>query len=77
MKRQNETSSVSKLTSISEQTDLPLSEQLLDEVGDVSAGDGNVFDAGSNDVTFGHGNHVGHAVSAVDHRSRQRSLTHL
>lgn len=31
---------------------LPLSEQLLGEVGDVSPSDGDVFDAAADDVTF-------------------------
>ena len=49
----------------------------MDEVGDVPAGDGNVFDAGADDVTFGHGDHVRHSIAAVDHRSRQCPLPDL
>ena len=49
----------------------------MDEIGDVPAGDGNVFDAGADDVTFGHGDHVRHSIAAVDHRSRQCPLPDL
>ena len=57
--------------------DLSFSEQLLNEVGDISSGDRDVFNAGSDDVSFCHGDDVSHAVTAVDHGASQRSFSDL
>merc|ERR1740123_604828 len=56
---------------------LSFSEQVLDEGSDASAGDGDVLDAGADDVALRHRDHVGHPVSRVNHHPCQRSLAHL
>ena len=50
---------------------------MLDEGSDASAGDGDVLDAGADDVALRHRDHMGHSISGVDYHTCQRSLTHL
>lgn len=52
----------------------PVSEQRLYEVGDVSAGDGDRLDGGTDDVTFGDGNDVRDTVTGVDDGTGQRPI---
>ena len=47
-------------------SDFPLSQQSLDEAGDASSGDWNVFDAGADDVALGDGDDVRDAVAGVE-----------
>lgn len=50
---------------------LALPEEALDEVGDVPAGDGDVLDAGADDVALGDGDAVGDAVPGVHDEARE------
>ena len=50
---------------------------MLNETCNGSASDGNVFDAGPDDVTLRHGDDVGDAVSRVDHDPGQGPLPDL
>ena len=50
---------------------------MLDEGSDASAGDGDVLDAGANDVALRHRDHMSHSISRVNHHTCQRSLAHL
>lgn len=56
---------------------LALAQQLLHKVGDITAGDGNVLDGRADDVAFGHGNHVRHAVARVDNGAGERVVGDL
>mmetsp|Transcript_6067 Transcript_6067/g.13267 ORF Transcript_6067/g.13267 Transcript_6067/m.13267 type:complete len:357 (-) Transcript_6067:244-1314(-) len=56
---------------------LALAHEQLDEVGDVAAGDRDVLDARADHVAIRHGDDVRDAVASVDHRARQRPLSHL
>lgn len=51
-----------------------VSEQRLDEVGDVAAGNRNGFDRGPNHVAFGYGDDVRHAISRINDRPCQWSI---
>ena len=56
---------------------LSFSKQVLDKGSDASAGDGDVLDAGPNDIAFRHRDYMGHSISRVNHHTCQRSLAHL
>ena len=49
----------------------------LNEGCDAPAGDGDVLDAGPDDVALGHRDDVRDAVARVDDDARQRPLPHL
>ena len=50
---------------------------MLNKACDGSASDGNVFDAGPNDVTLSHRDDVGDAISGVNHDPSQCPLPNL
>ena len=58
-------------------TNFSFSQQVLYKACDGSASDGNVFDAGPDDVALGHGDDVSDAVPGIDHDPGQGPLPDL
>ena len=56
---------------------LPLPQQLEDEVSDVTAGNGDVLDAATNDVTLSTRDDMGDTVTGVNDSSSESSLSYL
>ena len=58
-------------------SDFPFPKQGLNEGRNIPAGYGDVLDAGTDDVAFGHRNDMSHAVSRIDDDPSKRSFSHL
>ena len=56
---------------------LSLSQELENKVGDVPAGNGDVLDATSDNVSLGNGDDVGHSISRINDSSGKGSLANL
>ena len=54
-----------------------LSQELEDEISDVSASNGDVLNAAADDVTLGNGNNVGDPITGVNDRTSECSLPNL
>lgn len=54
-----------------------LTEELLDKEGDVATGDGDVLDAGADDVTLSDRDDVSHTITRVNDGTGESTLSHL
>lgn len=53
------------------------SKQLLDKVGDIPSGNGDMLDSRADNIPFSHRDHVGDTITRINDRTCQRSIGHL